>query len=159
MDPRTQPTQPAWAKTYLQLDAWTQDELRNLLCGLPPVPPDGAPAQTRQEINDAFARDEVRRVVADRHVRAAILAGHLTVFEQPDERTARKGLTSRHPERARGAQARDHARADMRQGVLRRADPHDPMGDVEAELVSGLPVHRGRTATLPRRQRLTSSAR
>lgn len=83
-------TPPSWAAEYLRFAAWTQDEFRNLLCGLPPVPPKDAVARTPKEIADAFARDEIRRAAADRHVRDAIVAGHLKVLDPPDERLLAK---------------------------------------------------------------------
>lgn len=86
MPTRTQPTPPACSTEYLQFVAWTQDELRNLLCGLSPVSLIDTPARSRQQINDDFVRDEVCRVAVDRHIRDAILSGHLKVLEPPDER-------------------------------------------------------------------------
>ena len=89
MDTRTKTT-PAWAVEYLLYAAWTQDELRNLLCGLPPVPPKDAPPRTREQINDAFVKEEGRRVVADRHLRDGILARRLKVLAPPDEQLLEK---------------------------------------------------------------------
>lgn len=111
-------TRPPWADKYLLFSAWTQDELRNLLCGLPPHPPDDAPLdpsvptrpgpadavdreetprkavemawRQRQKTADAYVRDEARRVDADRHIHDAILAGDLKVLEPPDERLLAK---------------------------------------------------------------------
>ncbi len=86
----TQPT-PTWAAKYRQFAAWTHDEFRNLLCGLPPHALDDAPvpgdtpAPTLKEINDAFVRDEMRRLDADRHVQDAILTGELEVLGPDDQ--------------------------------------------------------------------------
>ena len=63
-------TRPPWANEYLRFAGWSQDEFRNLLCGLPPddTPrPSDTALQTRKEIADTFVREEVRRVDADRH--------------------------------------------------------------------------------------------
>jgi len=89
-------TRPPWADKYLRWDAWTQDEFRNLLCGLPPHPHDDTPlpadmpAPTQKEIVAAYEREEPRRVKADRHIRDAISAGRLKVLEPPDERLLAK---------------------------------------------------------------------
>jgi hypothetical protein len=108
---RTQPAPaPAWAAEYRQFAVWTHDELRNLLCGLPPVAPADALAPTRQQIADDYVRDELRRVAADRHVRDAVLAGHLKVLEPPDERLLEKiklHLTPEEFEAVRRALAHD----------------------------------------------------
>lgn len=80
-----QPVRPKWADQYLRLEAWTMEELRNLLCGLPPVQPLDAPARTRQEISDEFVRAEAQRVVADRHVRDAVVTGQLPTMQPLDE--------------------------------------------------------------------------
>jgi hypothetical protein len=100
MDSRTKSAPPAWAAAYLRFDAWTQDEFRNLLCGLPPVQPHDAAARPanqinvqphdeaariQKKINDDYVRDELRRVEADRHIRDAIVAGHLRQYEPPTE--------------------------------------------------------------------------
>jgi hypothetical protein len=90
MATNTQPTPPAGSAEYRTFAAWTHDEFRNLLCGLPPVPPKDAPARTRQQIADDYVRDELRRVAADRHVRDAILAGHLKTLDPPDDRLLEK---------------------------------------------------------------------
>jgi len=76
---------PLWAREYLAFSAWSADELRNLLCGLPPVQPIDAPPRTREETNDAFVRDELKRVAADRHIRDAIATGYLKIVEPPDD--------------------------------------------------------------------------
>jgi len=50
-------TRPPWADQYLRWGAWTQDEFRNLLCGLPTHPyddtllPADMPAPTQKEID------------------------------------------------------------------------------------------------------------
>lgn len=99
MDSRTESAPPEWAAAYLRFDAWTQDEFRNLLCGLPPVQPDNPPARTRKQvkrtrtqineirkqINDDYVRNELRRLDADRHIRDAIVSGHLREHEPPTE--------------------------------------------------------------------------
>jgi hypothetical protein len=96
MATRAQSTQPPWAAKYLWFAAWTQNELRNLLCGLSPDPPDDtplpndAPVPSRKEAADAFVREELRRVAADRHIRDAISAGDLKVLEPPDEQLLEK---------------------------------------------------------------------
>jgi hypothetical protein len=90
MATRTPPTPPAWTAAYQQFAAWTQDEFRNILCGLPPVAPADAPARTPQKIADDYVRDEVRRVAADRHIQDAILAGELKVLDPPDEQLVEK---------------------------------------------------------------------
>ena len=109
-------TRPPWAKKYLRFAAWSQEEFRNLLCGLPPHPlddtplPADRPVPTRKEVSDAYVRDEIRRVDADRHMRDAILAGDLKVLEPPDERLLAKIRTDLAPEEL---------------AVLRRAVAHD----------------------------------
>jgi hypothetical protein len=80
----------------LRFATWTQDEFRNLLCGLPPRPlddtplPDDMPVPTRQQTDAAFVANERRRLDADRHIQDAILAGHLKVLYPPDERLVEK---------------------------------------------------------------------
>ena len=81
---------PAWAAEYRTFDAWTQDEFRNLLCGLAPVRPQDAPVRAQKEAADAFVRDELCRVAADRRIRDAIIAGNLTVLDPPDDRLLEK---------------------------------------------------------------------
>jgi hypothetical protein len=82
---------PAWAAKYLAYSAWTHDEFRNLLCGLPPHPhtdtplADEDPVPSRQQANDAFVRDELLRTEADRHMRDAIAAGGLKVLGPIDD--------------------------------------------------------------------------
>ncbi len=112
MDSRSNSAAPEWAAAYLRFAAWTQDEFRNLLCGLPPVPPAHPPERTRQEINDGFVRDELRRIEADRHVRDAVLAGHLKHRELPSERLLEKitpHVTVEESETLRSAIAHDLA--------------------------------------------------
>lgn len=90
METSTQPP-PPWAARYLTFAAWSQDEFRNLLCGLPPhhhtdTPvPDNVPVPTREEVVATYTRDEPRRVDADRHVRDAVLAGELKAIDPPDD--------------------------------------------------------------------------
>lgn len=81
---------PVWAVEYLAFSAWSADELRNLICGLPPVQPIDEPPRTREQINEAFVRDESKRVAADRHIRDAIATGHLRVIEPPDDELVEK---------------------------------------------------------------------
>ena len=81
---------PRWADDYLRFAAWTADEFRNLLCGLPPVEPQDAPALTRERRNAAYVRDEKRRLIADRHVRDADAVGDLKLLEPPDEQLLEK---------------------------------------------------------------------
>jgi hypothetical protein len=90
------PIQPQWTHRYRAYAAWTFDELRNLVCGLPPNPASDlaialttAPP-TRQEVADAFVRDELKRVAADRHIRDAIFARQLVVLEPVDDRLLEK---------------------------------------------------------------------
>lgn len=96
MATRTQLTPPAWAAKYLLFAAWTADEFRNLLCGLPPHPSDDtplpadAPVPTREEANDKFVREELRRMAADRHIRDAVAVSDLKVLEPPDEQLLAK---------------------------------------------------------------------
>lgn len=95
---------PAWTDKYLRYDAWTQNELRNLLCGLPPNPasdtpiaPD-APLPSRQEINDRFVREELLRVEVDRYIRDGVTAGRLRVLTPPDEGLLAKLASSLTPD-------------------------------------------------------------
>src|SRR5262245_868484 len=76
---------PAWAAPYQQRRAFSWGEARNLLCGLPPVSPVDAPARTRELIASDFTRDEPSRVVADHHMREAILVGDLQLLPPADE--------------------------------------------------------------------------
>lgn len=79
------PKRPEWAGQYLQLGAWTYDELRNLLCGLPPIQPLDEPPRTRQQATEYYVAAEAQRVVADRHVRDAVAAGLLKVCVEVHE--------------------------------------------------------------------------
>lgn len=83
---------PKWAMPYLQLTAWTQDELRNLLCGFSPVSPwGGKPIPDEiKESTRLYMEVESRRLDADRHVRDAVLVGELAVVEPPDDRLLEK---------------------------------------------------------------------
>jgi hypothetical protein len=89
-------SRPPWAKRYLAFDAWTQHELRNLLCGFPPQPPDDTPipaterVPTREENAARYMREEPQRVDADRHIRDAVIAGQLKVLDPADERLLSK---------------------------------------------------------------------
>src|SRR5690606_35481959 len=81
---------PAWTDRYLRYDAWTQDELRNLLCGLPPNPAvdtplaQSEPVPSRQEVNDRFVREELLRIEADRHIRDGVASGRLRALAPGD---------------------------------------------------------------------------
>lgn len=106
------PARPAWAHGYLRFAAWTQDEFRNLLCGIPPRPPEDAPIQTREQINADYVRNELRRVDADRHIQDAVLTGQLKVLEPTDQRLLEKvtpHLDSAELEALRRALAHHHA--------------------------------------------------
>jgi len=86
----------SWATKYLDFAAWTQHELRNLLCGFPPSPsgdiplPPDTPVPSRTETADKFVAEEMHRVGADRHIQDAILAGDLKVLDPPDEKLLAK---------------------------------------------------------------------
>ena len=108
---------PGWTEKYLRFAAWTQDEFRNLLCGLPPHPlddtplPADTPVPTRKEVADSFMREELRREDADRHIQDAIVAGHLNM-QPPDERLLAKikaDLTPEEFEALRRAVAHDRS--------------------------------------------------
>jgi hypothetical protein len=78
----TKTRRPAWAAQYAQYDAWSQVEVRNLLLGLPPHPPDDTPdvviaPREKKAARNRWVQDELRRVAVDRHIEDAIVAGHL----------------------------------------------------------------------------------
>lgn len=72
---------------------------------LPPPPqpsedtpfPADAPLPTRKEQTDKFVREELRRVVADRHIRDAVDFGDLKALEPPDEQLLAKIKTDLTP--------------------------------------------------------------
>lgn len=108
-------TPQAWAPRYWRFKHLTQNEARNLLCGLPPDPPNDTPVEnsrprTPKTIADDYVRDELRRVTADRHMRDAIRAGELKALEPPDERlleTLKPHLRPEEVERVAHALAHD----------------------------------------------------
>lgn len=65
-------TRPEWADEYLWLEAWTQRQFLNLLCGR-----SGDPVG---ESTEQAIQWEQERARAQVHVRAAIRAGRLTVL-------------------------------------------------------------------------------
>src|SRR5205823_8540097 len=85
---------PPWAAKYFRSAAWTHQEFRNLLCGLSPqgehMPPIPADAAARQVWSDAWQRDELRRLDADRRIRDAILVGELSPLEPRDDQLLEK---------------------------------------------------------------------
>lgn len=81
---------PAWAREYLTFQAWTADELRSLLCGVPPKQPIDEAPRSREETNEAYVRAELKRVAADRHIRDAIATGLLKIIEPPDDSVIEK---------------------------------------------------------------------